>query len=270
MLRSLAREMHSSTSGTDLRRTLAASHFSFIFVAISMKYNLLFILSIGILLLQESACNWQGKIREPDEKTSETDTTQSDPAFQNEANEFESMDRVIWQKPDLVIDQLGEVEGKVVADIGAGTGYFSRRIAYKGAKVIAIDIDPKAIQWMQEQKERFPVELQDRLVIRHAEPDDPHLSPNEVDIVLLVNTYSYIQNRVEYFKRLQSSIKESGNIVIIDFKKTDTPFGPKIEERIDVADVEKELREAGYDIVKVDVESLEYQYIIKAQKKQVN
>jgi predicted RNA methylase len=59
---------------------------------------------------------------------------------------------VIWQKPDLVIQQLGDVNGKTVADLGAGTGYFSRRIAYKGARVIAIDIDPQAIQWMQEQK----------------------------------------------------------------------------------------------------------------------
>lgn len=235
-----------------------------------MKINLLFLLSVCMFLLQGSACNWQGKIKEPEERSSDTDTTNSDPAFQSEANQYESVDRVIWQKPDLVIDQLGEVEGKVVADLGAGTGYFSRRIAYKGARVIAIDIDPHAIQWMQEQKARFPVELQDRLIIRLAEPDDPHLAINEVDIVLLVNTYSYIQNRVEYFKRLQTSIKEAGNIVIIDFKKNETPFGPKIEERIDVADVEKELRTAGYDIVKIDVESLEYQYIIKAQKKRVN
>ncbi len=235
-----------------------------------MKYNLLFLLSVCVFLLQESACTWQGKIKEPEEKNSDDDTANSDPAFQTEANQYESVDRVIWQKPDLVIDQLGEVEGKVVADLGAGTGYFSRRIAYKGARVIAIDIDPHAIQWMQEQKARFPVELQDRLVIRLAEPDDPHLAKNEVDIILLVNTYSYIQNRVDYFKRLQTAIKASGNIVIIDFKKNETPFGPDIEERIDVADVEKELRAAGYDIVKIDVESLEYQYIIKAQKKEVN
>jgi hypothetical protein len=54
--------------------------------------------------------------------------------------------------------------------------------------------------------------------------------------------------------------------VIIDFKKSETPFGPPMSERMDVADVEKELREAGYEIVRVDVESLEYQYIIKARR----
>ena len=155
----------------------------------------------------------------------------------------------------------------MVADIGAGTGYFSRRIAYKGAKVIAIDIDPKAIQWMEEQKARFPIELQDRLVIRLAEPNDPKLKSHEVDLVLLVNTYSYISNRVQYFSKLKEAIRPGGDVIIIDFKKKETPFGPAIEERVDVADVEKELKEAGYTLLKIDQESLEYQYIIKARRK---
>lgn len=185
-------------------------------------------------------------------------------AYESEAHEYESADRVIWQKPDLVIQQLGDVEGKTVADLGAGTGYFSRRIAYKGARVIAIDIDPLAIQWMEEQKEKFPIELQDRLIIRQAEPDDPKLKPNEVDIVILVNTYTYIENRVAYFSKLKQAIRRGGAILVIDFKKTETPFGPKLEERIDAQTVQQELTEAGYTILKTDEASLEYQYIIKA------
>jgi len=192
------------------------------------------------------------------------DSTSNGSEFETDAREYESPDRVIWQKPDLVIQQLGDVNGKTVADLGAGTGYFSRRIAYKGARVIAIDIDPQAIQWMQEQKARFPVELQDRLIIRKATEDDPRLAENEVDIVLLVNTYSYIKNRVAYFKRLQKSIRKGGTILVIDFKKTDTPFGPKVEERVDINDVEKELTQDGYHIVMKDETSLEYQYILKA------
>ena len=185
-----------------------------------------------------------------DEPVPAKDSSGRSDQYKNEVDLYESADRVIWQKPDLVVQELGEVEGKVVADIGAGTGYFSRRIAYKGAKVIAIDIDPKAIQWMKEQKARFPVELQDRLVIRQAEPDDPKLKPREVDLVLLVNTYSYISNRVTYFTKLKEAIRPGGDIVIIDFKKKETPFGPAIEERVDVADVERELTEAGYALLK--------------------
>lgn len=211
------------------------------------------------------SCQWRADNNT--EPTSQPhDTSEINTGFESEAREYESEDRVIWQKPDLVIDQLGNVEGKVVADLGAGTGYFSRRIAYKGATVIAIDIDPQAIQWMEEQKRRFPSELRDRLIIRQAQPDDPQLRNREVDIILLVNTYSYIDNRVAYFSKLQDAIRPGGSIVIIDFKKKETPFGPPIEDRLDVADVEAELRKAGYEIARIDVESLDYQYIIKARK----
>jgi predicted RNA methylase len=224
------------------------------------------IVIILILPLIVAQCKWNTTQSQDQEIILPSDTSNGSEEFESEAKAYESADRVIWQKPDLVIDQLGNVNGKVVADLGAGTGYFSRRIAYKGATVIAIDIDPRAIQWMQEQKSRFPAELQEKLIIRQAEPDNPHLNPGEVDMVLMVNTYSYISNRVPYFTKLKEAIRPAGTIVIIDFKKKETPFGPPVEERLDITDVEKELRAAGYSIVKADEESLEYQYIIKARR----
>lgn len=227
--------------------------------------NFLLITALAVVSLIGCKFNPQGS-NTTDKPITETDTTGVESDYENEAEQYESEDRVIWQKPDLVIQQLGNVDGKVVADLGAGTGYFSRRIAYKGATVIAIDIDPKAIQWMEEQKARFPLELRNRLIIRQAEANDPKLNPDEVDIVLLVNTYSYIQDRVTYFSKLKEAIRAGGHVIIIDFKKKETPFGPSIEERVDVKDVEKELQEAGYTLLAIDEESLEYQYIIKAKR----
>lgn len=229
-----------------------------------MNKRISFLLFTFLLFLFSTGCK-NDSHNDAQEQASGPTTGQEDNGFNNEAEQYESADRVIWQKPDLVVDQLGDIDGKVVADLGAGTGYFSRRIAYKGAKVIAIDIDPKAIQWMEEQKARFPIELRDRLIIRKAEPDNPNLKNDEVDIVLLVNTYSYIQDRVPYFTRLRNAIRSGGKIIIIDFKKKETPFGPKLEERIDYAVITNELSEAGYTITKVDETSLEYQYIVTAQ-----
>lgn len=233
----------------------------------NMKKQTTILLLSVMMLLTTASCKWnQQEQHNHTDPASGEQPTEPTAGFENEAEQYESADRVIWQKPDLVIQQLGDVDGKVVADLGAGTGYFSRRIAYKGAKVIAIDIDPKAIQWMEEQKARFPIELRDKLVIRLAEPNDPKLEANEVDIVLLVNTYSYIQERVPYFSKLKEAIREGGHVIIIDFKKKETPFGPSIDERIDVKEVEKELVAAGYSLVAVDETSLDYQYIIKAQR----
>lgn len=238
-----------------------ASHVS---LRTGMKKQLSIFLFSFLLILLSAGCK-----NDPHDASQESEDNaslrQDDTGFSNEAEQYESADRVIWQKPDLVVDQLGDVEGKVVADLGAGTGYFSRRIAYKGARVIAIDIDPKAIRWMEEQKARFPIELRDRLIIRQAEPDNPNLKDNEVDIVLLVNTYSYINERVAYFSRLRKAIRPDGKIIIIDFKKKETPFGPALEERIDFSVISDELSAAGYTISKVDQTSLEYQYIITAQ-----
>ena len=100
----------------------------------------------------------------------------------------------------------------------------------------------------------------------NASTPKPRKKVQEVDLVLLVNTYSYISNRVPYFTRLKEAIRPGGDIIIIDFKKKETPFGPAIEERVDVGDVEKELKDAGYTLLKIDQESLEYQYIIKAHR----
>lgn len=232
-----------------------------------MKINFRLIAASILIGFIWSGCKWHnGNFQNEDVNKIEQADSTGNKEFESDVEVYESPDRVIWQKPDLVIEQLGQVDGKVIADLGAGTGYFSRRIAFKGATVIAIDIDPEAIQWMEAQKAKFPAEIRDRLIIRQADKNDSHLKPNEVDMVLMVNTYSYITDRVPYFKRLKEDIRRGGYMVIIDFKKIETPFGPPIAERIDASDVEKELRDAGYEILKVDEESLEYQYIIKAQR----
>lgn len=189
-------------------------------------------------------------------------TVPVDGAFAREVETYEAPDRVIWQKPDLVIEQFGDIRGKVLADLGAGTGYFSRRLAYVGAKVIAIDIDPSAVQWMEDQRARFPPELQQRLTIRKAKPDDPGLLPGEVDHVLLVNTYSYIRDRIAYFTRLKEAIRPGGTVLVIDFKKKETPFGPDIADRLEEQQVIDEFQAAGYAVVHVDDQSLDYQYMI--------
>jgi hypothetical protein len=90
------------------------------------------------------------------------------------------------------------------------------------------------------------------------------LKPNEVDMVMLVNTYTYINNRVNYFSKLKTAIRAGGTVLVIDFKKKETPFGPAVAERIDVSKVQEELKAAGYIEIEVDEEALEYQYIVKA------
>lgn len=187
--------------------------------------------------------------------------------FENLVADFESKDRVIWQKPDMVIALLGDLRGKTVADIGAGSGYFTFRLVPKAKKVIGIDIDPRFITFMDSVKVRLPKEYQGQFESRLARPDDPLLKPGEADAVVIVNTYGYIENRVNYLKTLHKGMSDHGRLLIIDFKKNNLPIGPPVEFKVAQSQVERELKSAGFTLTSIDNESLDYQYIVLAEKK---
>ncbi len=183
--------------------------------------------------------------------------------FETLVNHFEDPERNEWQKPQLVMDKMGDLSAKTVADIGAGSGYFSFRLARKAEKVIAIDIDQRFLNYIKEKKASLPEGLP--LETRLAEEDDPHLAPNEADIVLLVNTYHHINNRPQYFAAVRKDLKPGGFLMVVDFKKQDSPMGPPLRMKLAVETVIDELKKAGFTDISVDQESLKYQYIVKTQ-----
>jgi len=180
-----------------------------------------------------------------------------------ETEDYFNTNRVIWQKPDMILNQLGNLEGKTVADIGAGTGFFAMRMAHKAERVIAIDIDRRFIDYLDSVKVlELPEEIQTRLETRLGDPNDPKLKANEVDAVIIVNTFMYIQNKIEYLRRLKSAIKPGGRLLIVDFKKKRTPIGPPQSLRIPIHEIEELFYEAGYKNIIANDTALDYQYIL--------
>ncbi len=182
--------------------------------------------------------------------------------------DYVNTNRVIWQKPEFILERLGDVSQKVVADIGAGRGFFALRIAPKAKKVIAIDIDPNITNYLDSIRN---IELstgdKNRLEARLARPDDPSLKVEEADKVLIVNTYMYIINRVDYLSTLKKGMSKGASIIIVDFKKKRTNnIGPPVAIRVPQYTVEDELERAGFELVDSDDLSLDYQYIIVARK----
>ena len=176
-------------------------------------------------------------------------------------------DREYWQKPDLVINKLGDLRNKTVADLGSGIGYFSFKLLPKAAKVIAIDVDTIKINILKSFKESYASDLKNKLDIRLVSPDNPQLNKQEVDVILSVNTVPYIQSRMSYFKMLKGTLKPGGMIVIVDFKTKRIPEyvnAPPYSNREYLHVLEDELIEAGYDIMETDDTSLEYQFMIFA------
>lgn len=204
----------------------------------------------------------------PLSQTHEYDSTISgNSGLEQAIKDKENPDRNNWQKPRKVIERLGILTDKVVADIGAGSGYFSFQILPSAGKVIAIDIDPNALAQINTLAKSLSADLQPKLETRLVGYDDPKLEHEEVDIVFLSNTYSYIENKVDYLKTVFRGIKPKGRIYIVDFKmKILPPIFPNAEERVPLFEVEKHLQEAGFKHIFSDDKTLDFQYIVIAEK----
>jgi ubiquinone/menaquinone biosynthesis C-methylase UbiE len=188
----------------------------------------------------------------------------NDSTFNDLVRTYEDEDRVVWQKPDIILSKIGDLNGKTVADIGAGTGYFSFRMLKTAKKVIALDIEPRFLRFIDSISLELPATMSDKLETRLVESQNANLKPNEIDAALMVNTYMYVNNRVDYLKQLYNGVNTGGKIVIIDFKKQDLVFGPALEEKLAGSEVVKELQSAGFQSIMLDEQSLDYQYIVTA------
>ena len=183
--------------------------------------------------------------------------------FDQLAARFDDPSRAAWQKPDKVVASLEPLAGKTVADIGVGTGYFAFPIAQKAAKVIGIDIDQRFLDFINQKKQTRKIGA--NIETRLTAPDSPGLKPGEADLVLIVDTYHHLEDRIAYLRKLKKGLRQGGVLAIIDFKKEKTPPGPPVELRVAQEQVESELKAAGFLVTSADREMLPYQYFIKAE-----
>lgn len=161
------------------------------------------------------------------------------------AKSFDDPARDAWQMPERVIAALGLKPGMTVADIGAGTGYFTVRFAKSAAapKVFAADIEAAMVEYVRHRAMREGLK---NVVAVKAGADRTNL-PEPVDVVLIVNTYHHIPNRVAYFTALKSLMKPGARLAIVDFKK-EAPEGPPVEFRFAPETITGELAKAGFKL----------------------
>lgn len=163
------------------------------------------------------------------------------------ARYFDDPARDDWQKPHQVIQALNLAANAKVADIGAGTGYFSVRLAHMTPKgrVYAVDTEPDMVNYLIERAKRDKL---GNLSAVLAMPNDPRL-PEKVDRVLLVDVFHHIDDRERYFRKLLDYLKPQSWVAIIDFTKT-SPMGPPVTERLTPEQVSSEMRRAGYTLAR--------------------
>lgn len=161
------------------------------------------------------------------------------------ARRFDDPTRDAWQMPDRVIEALRLAPGQAVADIGAGTGYFSVRLARSAAapKVYAADIEPAMVEYLRQRAQKEGLA---NIAPVRANAASPNL-PEPVDLVLIVNTYHHIADRETYFRELRKSMKPGARLAIIDYKKG-APSGPPEEFRFPPEQIIAELKAAGFTL----------------------
>lgn len=175
---------------------------------------------------------------------------------------FESNERDEYQNPEKVIAFLGDLSNKTIMDIGAGSGYFSTKLAKHAKKVIAADVNQEFLDYIQKRVESNGLS---NIELRKIPYDNPSVEDKEVDIIFMVNTYHHIENRSDYFAKAKKGLAENGELVIIDFFKKETPVGPPVTHKVAKEDIIEELKQAGYNSFDVNVDVLPYQYIITAK-----
>lgn len=169
--------------------------------------------------------------------------------------------RDAYQKPHEVITALKLKEGEVIADIGAGSGYFTFRLAHHvgdTGRVYAVDVSPDMIVHLNRRIRDLPLK---NVVTILAAPDDPLLSDASVDRFFICDTWHHIENRDRYLALLKKMLKPGGQVVMVDFKKEQTPMGPPMEMRIERDDLVKEMVKNGFRL-EAEHSFLPYQYFL--------
>ena len=158
---------------------------------------------------------------------------------------YEGFGRDGWQTPDKVIRSLELEEGDHVADLGAGGGYFTFRLADAvggGGKVYAADIDSNMIEHLQQRArdEGYP-----NVEAVRGDVDDPLLPEDSLDLVFTCNTYHHLPDRIACFARLKKYLRAGGRVAVIEFNGEGW-FQKLFKHSTDAEVIRSEMQAAGY------------------------
>ncbi|KHE92172.1 MAG: methyltransferase domain-containing protein [Candidatus Scalindua rubra] len=172
-----------------------------------------------------------------------------------------------WQNTEEIMDRLHLGAGDIVADIGAGSGYFTvplaSRVGDKGL-VFAEDIQIEMVNYISKKVEAL--ELKNVRVI-FGKPEDPSLLDNFFDLVFLANTYHELETPFLMLENIKKDLRYSGRLAIIDWDPAkQSPFGPPIEEKVPENTVINELERAGFELIEKH-NFMPYHYFLVFRKK---
>jgi precorrin-6B methylase 2 len=169
------------------------------------------------------------------------------------------------ERPAIVLDAMRLRGGEVVADLGAGSGYFSFRIAPKvgkTGKVLAVDIQDEMLETIR--KRAAQLKVANVQAVKDSQTD-PHLPINGVDIVLLVDVYHELAYPYEVMTKVREALKPGGRAIFVEYRKEDPTVNIKPVHKMSVEQLQKEMKVIGLEHLQT-LEMLSSQHIVIFRK----
>ncbi|MBM9513800.1 class I SAM-dependent methyltransferase [Desulfogranum marinum] len=172
--------------------------------------------------------------------------------------------RKVFQNPDLIWDTLNLSAPEILVDIGAGAGFFAMPLSDKVPKatVYACDTAPELIEWMET---NIPTRYAGRIRVIRSEENSIPLADGIADLVYMINLHHELDSPLTMLKESRRLLKPGGAILVIDWKKEETPMGPPVSIRISPKTVSEQLQQADFHLV-TEHDLLEYHYFVTAKK----
>jgi len=177
------------------------------------------------------------------------------------ADWLERNERVDEEEPDVALDVLKIAKGASVADIGAGSGYMTVRLAKRvgpTGTVYANDVQPQMLEMLRRRLEKEKIA---NVTLVQGAIDDPKLPPASVDLGLMVDVYHEFSQPQAMLRGLRQALKPGGRLVLLEYRKEDPSIPIRLEHKMTVAEAKMELEAEGFTLSRVD-ESLPRQHIL--------
>jgi SAM-dependent methyltransferase len=168
------------------------------------------------------------------------------------ADWLERSEREIEEEPDKALDALGPLTGLTVADVGAGSGYFTVRLASRvgpKGRVYANDLQPEMLKMLAARLAREKVQ---NVTLVQGITDDPKLPASTVDLVLMVDVYHELSEPQKMLRAIRAALKPGGRLVLLEYRKEDPAVPIRFEHKMSIAEAKLELEAEGFLLGKVD------------------
>jgi ubiquinone/menaquinone biosynthesis C-methylase UbiE len=178
---------------------------------------------------------------------------------------LERPERESEERPQLMIDALQIKPGQSVADLGAGSGYYSFRVAPlvgEQGKVLAIDVEPRMLRIIGERAKRSGVENVTTVL---GTPSDPNLEPNSVDLLFMVDVYHELEFPLEVMTKVREALKPGGRVALIEYRAEDPAVMIKPVHKMTERQIVRELTAAGFRHQKT-IRTLPLQHLVIFEK----